>query len=136
MGADSRKPIKLVCCDDSDRLTAAIERLLNMQPDIEVVGTLGSADALVDSVRELKPNVVLMDLTMAGREPLKAVADLVECCPESKVIVYSGHSDPRAADAAIEAGAWGYVHKHDAPDQLISAIRRVVKGEVVLPPGV
>ena len=73
---------------------------------------------------------------MPGKDPFQALSELSEVCPETRAIMFSGYVSQRLVDRAIEAGAWGYVSKHDADTTLISAIRRVAGGEFVLGPDV
>jgi two-component system response regulator DesR len=125
--------IRVLCVDDSARLISAWTRLFERQPDLEMVASLNSADELVERARDLKPDVVLMDLTMAGRDPLEALRELATATPEVRVIVCSGHTDPSVIDRAVDAGAWGYVPKIQEPTRIMDAIRTVAGGQMVLP---
>lgn len=127
--------IDVFCCDDCPRLTAALERMLGLHEDLRVVGAANSTDGLAEAVRSSGAAVVLMDLTMDGADPLSVLSQLASRCPGTRAIVYSGHGDPETVDRAIEAGAWGFVRKHEPSDLLVEAIRRVAAGEVVLPRG-
>lgn len=121
-----------MCIDDNPKLTAAWDKLVRMQPDMELVGVLHAADQLVDRARDLRPHVVLLDLTMEGRDPLDAAAELARTAPEARILIYSGHSDRALVDKAMDAGAWGFVGKHDEPDRILEAIRAVARGETFL----
>jgi two-component system response regulator DesR len=125
--------IKVLCVDDSARLTAAWQRLFQRQPDLEMVASLPSADDLVATVKDRKPDVVLMDLTMAGRDPLDAMSELARVEPDVRVLVCTGLTDPVLVERAMDAGAWGFVTKVEDPDRIIDAIRRVARGQVVIP---
>jgi two-component system response regulator DesR len=129
----ARPTIKLLCVDDNAKLRSAWERLLGREKDLELVGVLSAADDLVKTACEKGADVVLLDLTMEGKEPLEAVAELARDCPWVKVVIYSGASTPELIDRAMAAGAWGYVDKLAEPASVIDAIRRVFGGEVVLP---
>lgn len=129
----SRSAIKLLCVDDNAKLRSAWERLLGRESDMELVGVLSTADELVKTACEKSADVVLLDLTMEGKEPLEAVAELARDCPWVKVVIYSGASTPELIDRAMAAGAWGYVDKLAEPASVINAVRRVFAGEVVLP---
>jgi DNA-binding NarL/FixJ family response regulator len=129
-----RKPaIKLLCVDDNAKLRSAWERLLGRERDMELVGVLSAADDLVKTACEKGVDVVLLDLTMEGKEPLEAVAEMARDCPWVKVVIYSGASTPELIDRAMAAGAWGDVDKLAEPASVIDAVRRVFGGEVVLP---
>jgi two-component system response regulator DesR len=125
--------IRVVCVDDCTRLTEAWARLFDQQPDLQMVATLTSADGLLEAAGKARPDVVLMDLTMEGRDPLEAMAELVRLNPDVRVIICSGHSDPALVDRVMDAGAWGYVGKAEEPDRIMDAIRRVAGGQTVMP---
>ncbi|MCC6661667.1 MAG: response regulator transcription factor [Phycisphaerales bacterium] len=125
--------IKLLCVDDNAKLRAAWERLLAREPDVDLVGVLSTADDLVETASNKGADIVLLDLSMEGKAPLDAVAEMARDCPGVKVVIYSASSAPDMVDRAVAAGAWGYVDKLADPDQVIDAIRRVFGGEVVLP---
>lgn len=125
--------IKLLCVDDNAKLRSAWTRLLAREPDLELVGVLPNAEELVRIACDKGVDVVLLDLTMDGKEPLAAVAELARDCPWVKVVIYSGSSTPELIDRAVAAGAWGYVDKLAEPATVIDTIRRVFGGEVVLP---
>jgi two-component system response regulator DesR len=130
---DDQNRIKVLCVDDNPRLTSAWEKLIAQQPDMEVVGTLARADELLPMVELKHADVVLMDLTMDGRDPLEALTELSAKHPGTRTIIYSGYSDPESVEKAVQAGAWGYVDKGRTPDRILDAIRKVARGEAVLP---
>ena len=125
--------ITVLCVDDSPRLTAAMAKLIDQQADMKTVGTLDRADELATKVRELGPAVVLLDLTMDGKDPLAALGEVVAAGLPTRVVVHSGHSDAEIAARALEAGAWGFVTKLDDPNKTLEAVRRVARGEGVVP---
>lgn len=124
--------IRVMCVDDSAALTSAWKHLFNAQADMTVVATLDRADDLVASAVEHKPDVVLLDLKMPGRDPLAAAAELGDMLPSTRVLFCTGYADSETVSRALDAGAWGFVDKASEPDRIMQAIRRVAKGEVVL----
>ncbi|MGH7133372.1 MAG: response regulator, partial [Phycisphaerales bacterium] len=78
-------------------------------------------------------DVVILDATMPGKDPIEAMRELASSYPEVKTIVYSGYNQPEFVDRVIDAGAWGSVSKHDNPDCVIRAISEIVRGRVVFP---
>ncbi len=133
---EAAEAIRVLCVDDNDRLREAWRRLLDLQPDLVVVGTLERADTLLDAAKELNAHVVLLDLTMDGEDPLASLAKLFRAHPTARCLICSGESDPRVIEAALDAGAWGFVGKHEDPSRVADAIRRVARGEMVIPPSV
>lgn len=126
-------PIKILCVDDSPQLTAALEKLFAAQADMQSVGVLHRADDLVKEASERQADVVLLDLTMDGQDPVGAIQELARQKPQMRVVVFSGLSDEDSIGRAIAAGAWGYVDKGELPTAILAAIRSVARGEVVLP---
>jgi len=127
--------IRVLCVDDSYLFTATWERLLSRQADMESAGTLESADKLVETARGKQADVVLLDLTMHGRDPLDALLELKQQCPDVKVVVCSGRSDRASYEKALQSGASGYVDKLDEPKRILETLRRVAGGEALAPPG-
>jgi DNA-binding NarL/FixJ family response regulator len=132
-------PIRVLCIDDSPDITEMLGRCIERQPDMESVGSLSSANNLRSALDKLRPDVVLLDISMPGDDPLTALRGLTDGdvknrpalpIPVVRVIVFSGHSDKQSMDRAADAGAWGYVSK-DAPIPVIlDAIRSVARGNV------
>lgn len=122
------QPITVLCVDDNPQMTRLLERAVNLEPGMRSLGVLSSADDLIDEVKRLSPNVVLIDLTMPGRDPLDAVGELSKSTPDTRVIVFSGHSDPQYEQSAMSRGAWGFVLKDGGIDPILNAIRDVASG--------
>lgn len=120
--------IRVLCVDDSTHLTAAWTRLINAQPDMELAGTLSSADALIATAEDCRPSVIMMDVSMDGRDPLEALVELRARCPDVRTVIYSGRSDPEVVDRAKRAGAEAFVDKAKPPAHLLEVIRRVARG--------
>jgi DNA-binding NarL/FixJ family response regulator len=127
-----QKPIKVVCVDDSADITALLSMVIDAQPDMESAATLHAADELPAEVARSQPDVVILDLTMPGRDPLEVVEELASNAPSTRIIVYSGYDDAGLTDRAIDAGAWGHVSKHHEIDMVLRAIRHVAGGKVFL----
>jgi DNA-binding NarL/FixJ family response regulator len=125
--------IRVLFVDDDRRVRECWSRLLEAQSDIELVGTLDQADRLVEVVQRVEPDVVVLDLTMPGLDPIEAARRLTESDAGARVIFYSGHDDPSLMDAAYDAGAWGFVDKLAAPDAIIEVIRSVAQDTPVFP---
>lgn len=125
--------ITVLLVDDQVRLLLAWEKLLAAQPDMKLAGTLQTADDLLNVVQKSPPNVVVLDLSMPGLNPLKAIRELADRYPDVRTIVLSAHADHDTVQSAFGAGAWGYVDKLAPPAQVLEIIRRVAAGEVVFP---
>ena len=101
---------------------------------MEAVGEAGSVDEAVERARELRPDLVLLDLTMPGRPGLEAMPELIEANPEVKVLILSMEDDPRYVREAFAAGARGYLLKEAVANEVVGAIREVAGGRPVRPP--
>jgi DNA-binding NarL/FixJ family response regulator len=132
MGVSQRR-IRLMVVDDEPKLRAVWERVVQGQSDIELVGSLNRADSLAAAVGESRPDVVLLDLTMPGMDPIVALGDAARAFPETRIMIYSVMVNESLIRRAMDAGAWGHVDKLDDPRRILDAVRRVARGDVVLP---
>lgn len=127
-------PIRILIVDDEPRLRASLERYVRSQSDMTVIGTLSNADALCSMVPR-EASIVLLDLTMPGRDPLDAASQIQRERPECRVILYTGHNDPDTVQLGLACGAWGLVDKLTPPAEILQVIRRVASGETSFPDG-
>ncbi len=134
--AAGARPTRVLSVDDHAFLAEGLRARLALEPDMAVVGHLPRADHLVDKVRELSVDVVLLDIEMPGRDPFLALAELRKLCPAVRTIILSAYVRDRYVDATVKAGAWGYLAKSDDPDTIIAAIRDVVGGRFTFGPAV
>jgi DNA-binding NarL/FixJ family response regulator len=125
---------KILLVDDHAMFRAGIRALLEADGRMTVVGEASSGDDAVDRVRELKPDVVVMDLSMPGSNGLEATRRIAALELDTKVLVLTVHAEEEYLVPVVEAGASGYLTKTSADTDLIEAIRVVARGEVYLPP--
>lgn len=126
--------IRVLFADDEPKIRSVWERLIDQQSDMCLVGTLESAEKLTETATELSPDIVVIDLTMPGPDPLDAVRSLTESSPQIKSVFYSAHSDDESVQAAFDVGAWGYIPKLASIAEICQALRQVADGEVTFPP--
>jgi len=119
--------------DDSPDIGKMLALLLRDQSDLEDAGVLYRAEGLVDEVIERRADVVVLDLTMPGPDPVLAIRALAQRVPSCRVIAFSGYDDPDTKDEVRCAGAWGLVSKKGQPEDIIRAIREA--GEAPHAPG-
>ncbi len=124
------QPIKVLLVDDHDLAREGLRRVLDMEPDMQVVGEATDGEEVVDKVQCLLPDVILMDIKMPSINGIEATRLLKGSGLSVKVIVLSFIDE--YLPQAIEAGAEGYLTKDVKRDELVGAIRRVHKGELVL----
>jgi two-component system, NarL family, invasion response regulator UvrY len=125
--------IRLLCVDDHPELRKLFELLTRDQPDFDLVGSLDSAEGLEDHIASLRPDVVVLDLSMPGRSPLDALQNIRNGSAEVRFLVSSAYDSPEIVDEAMRAGAHGFIVKGGEFDILANAIRRVARNETVLP---
>jgi DNA-binding NarL/FixJ family response regulator len=125
--------VRVVIVDDHAVLRAGLAQLLAAEPDLEVVGTAASGDAGVAVVRELRPDVVLMDLQMAGVDGVSATRQIV-AEELADVLVLTSYSDAERIVGALDAGAIGYLLKDADPEEVLAGIRAVARGESPINP--
>jgi DNA-binding NarL/FixJ family response regulator len=111
-------------------MRAGMRMLIKVEPDMDVVGEAGDGHEAISMVRRLQPDVVTFDLQMPGGRPIKMIELLLRECNAVRVLVVTMHDDRAYLRSALAAGASGYLVKHAAPAELISAIRKVHAGEL------
>ncbi|MCL4515816.1 MAG: response regulator transcription factor [Firmicutes bacterium] len=126
--------IKILVADDHSVLRAGLRLLLNAQPDMEVVGEAADGEDAVGKTLELKPDVVLLDISMPLVNGFEALARIRGGWPAARILVLSMHEDEGYLTKVLKAGAAGYVPKKAADTELLSAIRAVHRGEIFIYP--
>jgi two-component system, NarL family, response regulator NreC len=126
--------VRVLLADDHTIFRAGLKALLDVEMGIEVVGEASSGDEAVERVRELKPDIVVMDLSMPGSGGLEATRRITALQLPTRVLVLTMHAEQEYLVPVLEAGAHGYLTKTTADRRLVDAIRVVARGEVYLPP--
>jgi DNA-binding NarL/FixJ family response regulator len=125
--------IKVLIVDDNGLFRRRITELLVPEPDIEIVGEAGDGREAIRRAGELTPDVVLMDVRMAGMSGLTATRQIKDRLPQVRVIILSRFDLQEYRDAALAYGASAYVVKESLLDELLPAIRAVPAGKGVVP---
>lgn len=128
--------IRLIIADDHPVVRTGLQGMLAGQLDLEVAGEATTGREAVDLVRELHPDVVLMDLRMPEMDGVAAISEVKALQPEVHVLVLTTYDTDADILRAIEAGATGYLLKDAPREELFRAIRAAAQGEAVLAPGV
>jgi DNA-binding NarL/FixJ family response regulator len=126
--------ITVLLVDDHSLVRRGFRRMLEDEPDMEIVGEAGEGSEAVRLAGELRPAVVVMDCVMPGMTGLAATRRILEMCPQALVLMLSMHSEDTWVRQAMDAGARGYLLKNAVDLELATAIRRVAAGETVLDP--
>lgn len=125
---------KLILADDHAVVRSGLRMLLEVQPDIDIVAEAESGTEAVEKTRALRPDIVLMDIQMPGLNGIEATKQIKNLAPETAVLALTMYEDDQYFFEMLHAGASGYVPKKAAPDELLTAIRAVGRGEVYLYP--
>jgi DNA-binding NarL/FixJ family response regulator len=128
--------IKVFLVDDHTVVRQGLRALLVVEGDIEIVGEAENGRQAVQRVKELLPDVVLMDIAMPVLNGLEATRQIIRALPSTKVIILSSYSDDDYVQQLIEAGAAGYLIKQSAANDLLKAIRDAKKGNAFFSPAI
>jgi two-component system response regulator NreC len=121
--------LRILIVDDHGVLRAGLRALLNNETDFQVVGEAGTSDEALRNALKLKPDIVLMDLSIPGMGGLDLTRQLREKLPETRVIILTVHEDAALVRDSVKAGAAGYVVKRAAESELLAAIHAAMRGE-------
>lgn len=124
----------ILVVDDHSIVRHGLTLLLQREPDLAVCGEAGSYDEALAAAATLRPDIVLVDLTLKDRSGLDLIRELSARQPGVRCLVLSMHDEAEYADRALRAGARGYVMKEDADEVVVQAIRHVLNGEVYVSP--
>jgi DNA-binding NarL/FixJ family response regulator len=130
----SRENIRILLVDDHAVLRSGLKALLEAEPGLEVVGEAGTGEEGVSGAERLRPDVVVMDLSMPGIGGLEATRRIAQMDQGTRVLVLTMHGEEEHLLPVLEAGGSGYVNKRSADEELIEAIRTVARGDVFLYP--
>ena len=128
--------IRILLADDHKIVFDSLKSLLDRQPDMQVVGGAENGRVAVAQVHELKPDVVIMDVTMPNLNGIEATRQITSQYPEIKVVALSMHADKQFVTGILSAGASGYLTKNCSFDELVKAVRLVAENKKYLCPDV
>jgi two-component system response regulator NreC len=127
-------PIRILIADDHGVLRAGLRSLLALEEDFRVVGEAANGEEVLVLSGYLRPDVVLMDISMGEMDGIEATGRLAEQLPTARVLLLTVHQDPALLHEAIAAGAAGYISKRAVESELINAIRAVADGNLYVHP--
>jgi NarL family two-component system response regulator LiaR len=130
------KPIRVIIADDHAVVREGTRRLLEREPDLEVAGEAADGAQAVALVDRLRPDVVIMDISMPVMTGIEATRRIKESHPDTAVLILTGYDDDQYVFALLSAGAAGYLLKDVPSAEVVQAVRLVHAGEPVLHPAI
>jgi DNA-binding NarL/FixJ family response regulator len=128
--------IKVLLADDHTVFREATAELVNHQAHMEVIGQAGTGEEAISLAKQYQPDVVVLDIAMPRRNGLTATKEIVNSCPNTKILILSAHQDADHVISLLEAGAHSYLSKTASLNELLDAIRATAQGESILPPSI
>jgi DNA-binding NarL/FixJ family response regulator len=132
MSDNNNKTLRIILADDHPIVRAGIRAELEKMPDVIVVGEASDGREAIELIKEHRPNVVFMDISMRGLNGLEATGRITKEFPQVRVIILSVHQSEEYFWQALKSGASGYLLKKAATAELSTALRQVVGGEIYL----
>jgi DNA-binding NarL/FixJ family response regulator len=132
----TERPTRVLIADDQRVVREGLAMLLDLLDGVQVVGTAEDGERALELVRELEPDVVLMDLRMPRCDGVQATARLRELAPATRLLVLTTYADDRSVLEALRAGARGFLTKDAGAEQIEVALAAVMRGEAAIDPAV
>lgn len=129
-----KSTVRVLIVDDHPIVRHGIVQLLRQEPDILVCGEAEDTQAAISLVSSLKPDLVLLDISLKGSDGIKLIREIKIINPVTIILMVSMHEESLYAERALRMGAMGYIMKQEAPEKMLTAIRRVLDGEIYLSP--
>ncbi|MCB9915644.1 MAG: response regulator transcription factor [Planctomycetes bacterium] len=130
------RPISVFLIDDQAMIRAAFRSLLEEQAGIQVVGDSGDARTAIAEVEELRPDIVLLDITMPGLSGIDAIPLLRKASKNTRIVMLTHHEGETFVEQSLKAGAQGYLSKDSEPGELVIALKSAMQGHSFLSPKV
>ena len=124
----ARAQIRVMLVDDNEIVRKGLQEALEHSDDFTVVGQTGEGEEALGLAERLRPDVILMDVLMPGKNGIDACREITTALPDAKVLMLTAFSDRGAMGDALAAGATGYIPKLWGRDQLLNTLREVVAG--------
>ncbi len=126
--------IRLMLVDDHEIVRAGLRMLLSTQDDIEIVAEVDTGHGAIERAKELKPDIILMDINLPDLDGIEATRQIKRLLPNTAILALTMHESDEYFFKMMQAGASGYVPKKAAPNELVNAIRTIREGNVFLYP--
>lgn len=128
--------IRVLLAEDHETVRVGLRMVIDAEPDLEVVGEAADGEAALQGARELRPDVLVMDISMPGMNGVQATERVGEACRAVRVLILSRYAEEAYLRQLLRAGAAGYVLKQSRPAELLNGIRAVAGGQKYLDPAI
>jgi DNA-binding NarL/FixJ family response regulator len=126
----NNRQFRVLIVDDHPMTRAGLVYLINHQPDMIACAEAENAGRALDAVRETRPDIALVDITLPGKSGLELIKDIKAIKPELPMLVISMHDESLYAERSLRAGARGYITKHEGGEKLMEAVRQILAGKI------
>ena len=124
--------MKILLVDDHEMVRLGLKSYLDLQADVEVVAESSNGRKGVKQALELRPDVIIMDIVMPEMNGIEATLAILETWPEAKILILTSYLDNEKIYPVLDAGAKGYMLKTSSAEEILSAVRKVAKGEIAI----
>lgn len=124
--------MKILLVDDHEMVRLGLKSYLDLQADVEVVAESSNGRGGVKQALELRPDVIIMDIVMPEMNGIEATLAILETWPEAKILILTSYLDNEKIYPVLDAGAKGYMLKTSSAEEILSAVRKVAKGEIAI----
>src|ERR1700692_1105155 len=121
------RPLRILVADDHEVVREGMRALIEHEPGWQVCGTAANGQEAVDTAKKLKPEVVVLDMTMPELDGLEALRQIKRSSPNTEVVIFSAHHSEEVIEQVFEAGAKSYIQKSDAGRHLVTAIKSLAE---------
>jgi DNA-binding NarL/FixJ family response regulator len=121
---------KIIIIDDHPVVRQGMAQLINQENDLEISGQVEEANKVVDLIKKILPDLVILDLSLKDTSGIEVIKDIKVIYPELPILVLSMHDESLYAERVLRLGAMGYIMKHEATEKIIFAIRQVLNGNI------
>lgn len=131
-----KRAIRILLADDHTIVRQGLARLLEEQPDLEIVGEATNGQAVIDQALELQPDIIIMDIAMPRLNGIEAAKKLRKTLPNCKILILSMYSHEHYIHQLLETGVAGYLLKDSDGQEIIKAIRAAMNNKVIMSPSI
>ncbi|MEW6428129.1 MAG: response regulator transcription factor [Thermodesulfobacteriota bacterium] len=122
----------IVLADDHALIRQGLKKIIEEDPSLQVIGEVGDGLELLQLLRDLTPDLIVLDISMPNLRGIEAIAEAKKLCPRVRILILTMHKNEQYFNCAMSAGADGYMLKEDSDSELLSAIATVLDGEVYI----